>query len=58
MFYRNYDLSTTCQCRQFKLNLMSTQINIYCLITNQTPALLVQCYYSPSIFLAPLPLEL
>ena len=42
-FYRNDDLSTTCQCRQFKLNLMSTQINIYCLITHQTPALLVQC---------------
>ena len=41
-FYRNDDLSMTCQCRQFKLNLMSTQINICCLITDQTPALLVQ----------------
>ena len=58
-FYRNDDLSKPCQCRQ---------INIYCLITNQTPALLVLnklperelqwCYYRPSIFLAPLPLEL
>ena len=42
-FYRNNDLSTTCQCWQLKLNLLSTQINIYCLMTNQTPALLVQC---------------
>ena len=41
-FYRNDDLSTTCQCRQLKLNPLSTQINIYCLMTNQTPALLVQ----------------
>ena len=37
-----FDLSTTCQCRQVKLNPLSTQINIYCLMTNQTPALLVQ----------------
>ena len=42
-FYRNNDLSMTCQCRQLKLNPLSTQINIYCLMTNQTPALLVQC---------------
>ena len=41
-FYGNVVLSTTCQCRQLKLNLLSTQINIYCLMTNQTPALLVQ----------------
>ena len=41
-FYRNDGLSTTCQCRQLKLNPLSTQINIYCLMTNQTPALLVQ----------------
>ena len=43
MFYRDNNLSTTCQCRQLKLNLLSTQINIYCLMTNQTPALLVEC---------------
>ena len=41
-FYGNDGLSTTCQCRQLKLNPLSTQINIYCLMTNQTPALLVQ----------------
>ena len=41
-FYRHNDLSTTCQCRQLKLNLLSTGINFYCLMTNQTPALLVQ----------------
>ena len=41
-FYGNVDLSTTCQCRQLKLNLLSMQIKIYCLLTNQTPALLVQ----------------
>ena len=42
-FYRNDEgLSTTCQCRQLKLNPLSTQINIYCLMTNQTPALLVR----------------
>ena len=41
-FYRNDDLSKPCQCRQPKLNPLSTQINIYCLMTNQTPALLVQ----------------
>ena len=41
-FYGNVDLSTTCQCRQLRLNPLSTQINIYCLMTNQTPALLVQ----------------
>ena len=41
-FYRNDNLSTTCQCHQLKLNLLSTQINIYCLMTNRTPALLVQ----------------
>ena len=41
-FYRNDDLSTTCQRRQLKLNLLSTQINFYCVMTNQTPALLVQ----------------
>ena len=29
-------------CRQLKLKLLSTQINIHCLMTNQTPALLVQ----------------
>ena len=40
--YGNVDLSTTCQCRQLRLNPLSTQINIYCLMTNQTPALLVQ----------------
>ena len=34
--------TTTCQCRQLKLNLLSTEINFYCLMTNQTPALLVQ----------------
>ena len=26
----------------YQLNLLSTQINIYCLMTNETPALLVQ----------------
>ena len=26
-----------------KLNLLSTQINMYCLMTNQMPVLLVQC---------------
>ena len=43
-FYGNIDLSTTFhdQCRQVKLNPMSTQINIHCLMTNQRPALLVQ----------------
>ena len=41
-FYGNVDLSTTCQCRQLRLNPLSTQINICCLMTNQTPALLVQ----------------
>ena len=41
-FYRHDDLSTTCQCPQLKLNLLSTEINFYCLMTNQTPALLVQ----------------
>ena len=40
--YGNYNLSTTCQCRQLRLNPLSTQINIYCLMINQTPALLVQ----------------
>ena len=40
-FYRNNNLSTTCHCRQLKLNLLSAQINI-CLMTNQTHALLVQ----------------
>ena len=36
--------TTTYQCQQLKLNLSSTQINFefYCLMTNQTPALLVQ----------------
>ena len=34
--------TATCQCRQLKLNLLSTEINFYCLMTNQTPALLVQ----------------
>ena len=29
--------TTTCQCRQLKLNPLSTQINIYCVMTNQTP---------------------
>ena len=55
-FKRNDDLSRTCQCRRLKLNPLSTQINIYRLMTNQTPALLVQrapwCYYSPPISLA------
>ena len=41
-FYRNDGLSTTCQCRQLKLDPLSRQLNIYCLMTNQTPALLVQ----------------
>jgi len=41
-FYRNDDLSTTCRVGNFKLILLSTQINIYCLIANQMPALLVQ----------------
>ena len=41
-FYRHDDLSATCQCRQLKLNLLSTEINFHCLMTNQTPALLVQ----------------
>ena len=44
-FYRNDDLSKPGQCRQLQLNPLSTQINTYCLITNQTPALLVQ--YAP-----------
>ena len=34
--------TSTCQCRQLKLNPLSMQINSYCLMTNQTPALLVQ----------------
>ena len=41
-FHRNDDLSTICQYRQLKLIELSTQINIYCLITKQTPELLVQ----------------
>ena len=41
-FYGNVYLSTTCQCPQLRLNPLSTQINICCLMTNQTPALLVQ----------------
>ena len=41
-FYVNVDLSTTCQCQQLGLNPLSTQIKIYCLMTNQKPALLVQ----------------
>ena len=43
-FYRNdnCNLSMTCQCWQLKLNPLSTQINFYCLMTNETPALLVQ----------------
>ena len=41
-FYGKVDLSTTCQFRQLKLNPLSTQIYIYCLLTNQMPALLVQ----------------
>ena len=36
----------TCQCRQLKLNPLSMQINIYCLMTNQISALLVQCALS------------
>ena len=40
--YRNDDLSTTCQCRQLTLNPLSAQIDIYCLMTNQMPALLIQ----------------
>ena len=39
--------TTTCQWRvsvgNFQLILLSMPINIYCLLTNQTPALLVQC---------------
>ena len=63
-FYGKVNLSTTCQCRQLKVNPLSTQINIYCLMTNQTPLLLVQrapwtraavCYYSPSNVFAPPP---
>ena len=34
--------TSTCQCRQLKLNPLSTQINIHCLMTNQTPAFLIQ----------------
>ena len=41
-FYRNDDMSTTYRCWQLKLNPLSTQINIYCLMTNKTPTLLVQ----------------
>ena len=41
-FYSNDSLSMTCQCRQLKLNLLSMKINIYCLMTNQMPVLLVQ----------------
>jgi len=41
-FYRNDNLSTTCQCWQLKLNPLSMQINIYCLMNNQMPVLLVQ----------------
>ena len=41
-FYRNDGLSMTCQCQQLKLNLLSTQINIHCLMANYMPALLVQ----------------
>ena len=40
--YANDDLSSTQQCRQLKLDPLSAQVNIYCLMTNQTPALLVQ----------------
>ena len=41
--FRHNDLSKTCQsCQQLKLNLLSMQINIYCLMMSQTPALLVQ----------------
>ena len=40
-FYRNDNLSTTCQSRQLKLNPLSMQINIYCLMTNQMPVLLL-----------------
>ena len=35
--------TTTCRCPQLKLSPLSTQINIYCLMTNQTPVFLVQC---------------
>ena len=41
-FYRNDDLPTPCQCWQLKPNPLTTQINIYCLMTNQAQALLVQ----------------
>ena len=41
-FYGKVDLSTTCRCRQLKLNPLSTQINIHRLMTNQMPTLLVQ----------------
>ena len=66
-FYRNDDLSTTCQCWQLKLNPLSTQINICCLMTNQTPVLLVQrtlwtqdavMLLQSLYFSRPLPLEL
>ena len=66
-FYRNDDLSTTCQCRQLKLNRLSTQINTYCLwpikrLRCRYNAVrereLQWCYYSPSIYLVPLPLQL
>ena len=62
LYYESVRFIDTTTCRQLKLNLLSTEINFYCLMTNQTPALLVQrapwtrmrwYYYSPSIFLAP-----
>ena len=37
--FRTVDLSTACQC---KPNVLSTQINLYCLMTNQIAALLEQ----------------
>ena len=64
LYYESVRFIDTTTCRQLKLNLLSTEINFYCLMTNQTPALLVQrapwtrmrwYYYSPSIFLAPSP---
>ena len=63
-FYRHDDLSSTCQFRQLKLNLLWTEINFYCLMTNQTPALLVNalherelqwCYLHSPVFFAPPP---
>ena len=46
-FYSAVFIETTpCQCRQLKQNPLSMQINICCLMTNQMPALLLQCTLS------------